>query len=96
MIYYTGAIMTDCVIRSRVDPLIKAKADKLFKHMGLTLSEAIRLFLYQSVAEKRIPFNIGIPNAITRMALEEADRGEKTSPTSLEQLSKEWDEACDE
>lgn len=88
--------MTDCVIRSRVDPLIKAKADKLFKHMGLTLSEAIRLFLYQSVAEKRIPFNIGIPNTITRMALEEADRGEKTSPTSLEQLSKAWDDTCGE
>jgi DNA-damage-inducible protein J len=85
--------MTDCVIRSRVDPLIKAKADKLFKHMGLTLSEAIRLFLYQSVAEKRIPFNIGTPNATTRMTLEEAERGEKTSSTSLEQLSKEWDEA---
>ena len=88
--------MTDCVIRSRVDPLIKAKADKLFKHMGLTLSEAIRLFLYQSVAEKRIPFNIGTPNATTRMALEETDRGEKTSSTSLDQLSKEWDDACDE
>ena len=81
------------MIRSRVDPLIKAKADKLFKHMGLTLSEAIRLFLYQSVAEKRIPFNIGTPNATTRMTLEEAERGEKTSSTSLEQLSKEWDEA---
>ena len=87
--------MTDCVIRSRVDPLIKAKANKLFKHMGLTLSEAIRLFLYQSVAEKRIPFNI-TPNATTRMALEEAERGEKTSPTSLDQLSKEWDDACEE
>ena len=88
--------MTDCVIRSRVDPMIKAKADKLFKHMGLTLSEAIRLFLYQSVAEKRIPFNIGSPNATTRIALENAERGEKTSATSLEQLSKDWDSACEE
>jgi DNA-damage-inducible protein J len=88
--------MTDCVIRSRVDPLIKAKADELFRHMGLTLSEAIRLFLYQSVAEKRIPFYIGMPNATTRMTLEDADRGKKISRTSLDQLGKEWDEACDE
>lgn len=87
--------MTDCVIRSRIDPLIKAKADKLFKHMGLTLSEAIRLFLYQSVAEKRIPFNICTPNAATRMALEQAESGENVSTTSLEQLSKEWDQACE-
>ena len=87
--------MTDCVIRSRIDPLIKAKADKLFKHMGLTLSEAVRLFLYQSVAEKRIPFNIEMPNAITRMTLEKAEKGEKISATSLEQLSQEWDDECE-
>ena len=30
------------------------------------------------------------------MALEEADRGEKKTSTSLDQLSKEWDDACDE
>ena len=60
------------------------------------MGEAIRLFLYQSVAEKRIPFNTGTPNVTTRMALEEAYRGEQTNPTSLEQLSKEWVDACDE
>lgn len=87
--------MTDCVVRSRIDPAIKLKADELFKHMGLTLSEAIRLFLYQSVAEKRIPFNIGVPNATTSIALAKADRGENISATSLEQLSQEWDQACE-
>lgn len=90
--------MTACVIRSRIDPLIKAKADKLFKHMGLTLNEDVRLFLYQSVAEKRIPFNIEMPNAITRMTLEKAEKaekGEKVNATSLEQLSQEWNEECE-
>jgi len=57
--------MSDCVIRSRIDPYIKAEAVELFEHMGLTLSEAIRLFLYQTVAEKRIPFSINLPNAKT-------------------------------
>jgi len=40
--------MTDCVVRFRVDEHIKTKATKLFRHMGLTISEAMRLFLYQS------------------------------------------------
>ena len=38
--------MTDCIVRSRIDPHIKAEAIKLFEGMGLTISDAIRLFLY--------------------------------------------------
>jgi DNA-damage-inducible protein J len=86
--------MVDCVVRSRIDPLLKAQADKLFENMGLTLSEAIRLFLYQSVAEKRIPFYISIPSEKTRRVLEECEGGENLSTTSLEQLSNDWDNAC--
>ena len=83
--------MADCVIRSRIDPNVKAKAAKLFEHMGLTLSEAIRLFLYQSVAEKRIPFSINIPNATTRAAMLEVEQRKNLKKTSIEQLKKEWD-----
>ena len=89
-----GVIMTDCVIRSRIDPKIKAKAVELFEHMGLTLSEAIRLFLYQSVAEKRIPFSINIPNATTRAAMLEVKERKNLKKTSIEKLKKEWD-ACE-
>ncbi len=87
--------MTDCVIRSRIDPSIKAKAAQVFEHMGLTLSEAIRLFLYQAVAEQRIPFSISIPNSTTEVALQEASHVHKLEKTSLKKLRKEWDDACD-
>lgn len=86
--------MTDCVIRSRIDSTIKEKATQLFEHMGLTLSEAIRLFIYQSVAEERIPFSINAPNAVTRAALEEAKQGKHLEKTSLKQLKKDWNDAC--
>ena len=86
--------MTDCVVRSRINPRMKVKAAQIFEHMGLTLSEAIRIFLYQSVAEKRIPFSINLPNATTREALEAVKRGEHLEKTSLRQLKKDWDEAC--
>ena len=87
--------MTDCIVRSRIDPQIKLKATQVFEHMGLTLSEAIRLFLYQSVAEKGIPFSINIPNATTKAALHAARQGEDLEKTSLEQLRKDWDDACE-
>lgn len=86
--------MSDDVIRSRIDPAIKAQAAEVFKTMGLTISEAIRLFIYQSVAEKCIPFSINIPNAKTKSILAKANRGQQLEKTSLEQLSQDWDEAC--
>ncbi len=86
--------MTDCIIRSRIDPHIKAEAVQVFEHMGLTMSEAIRLFLYQSVAQQSIPFSINIPNATTRAALEAAKNRQHLEKTSLKQLKQDWNGAC--
>ena len=81
--------MTDSVIRSRIDANVKAKATKLFHHMGLSMSDAIRLFLYQSIAEKGLPFNINIPNAKTAATLREIKaHPERLKKTSLKQLKK--------
>lgn len=83
--------MTDIVVRSRIDANVKTKATKLFAHMGLSMSDAIRLFLYQSVAEKGLPFHVNIPNQKTAKVLREI----KTHPkrlkkTSLRQLAEDW------
>ncbi len=85
--------MTDAVIRSRVDASVKIKAKKLFNHMGLSMSDAIRLFLYQSVAEKGLPFQVNIPNVKTAATLREikAHPG-RLKKTSLKQLKKDWNE----
>ena len=86
--------MTDSVIRSRIDSALKLEASNLFEQMGLSLSEAIRLFIYQSVAEKRIPFYIGIPNTLTQETLDDADRGKGLQETSVNQLKADWNKAC--
>ena len=82
--------MTDCVVRSRIDSHIKIEAMAVFEQMGLTLSEAIRLFLYQSVAQHSIPFSVNIPNAKTRTVIEEIEQGKGITKTSLQQLKQEW------
>ncbi len=84
--------MADSVIRSRVDPELKAKAVQVFGSMGLTMSEAIRLFLVQAVSQKALPFPVKIPNAASEEAIQEAMRGE-TEEVTLEQMAKEWTEA---
>lgn len=86
--------MSDSIIRSRIDANIKVKATKLFAHMGLSMSDAIRLFLYQSVAEKALPFRVQIPNAKTAATLKEIRSNPKRlEKTSLEQLEKDWNKA---
>ena len=85
--------MTDAVIRSRIDENVKIKATKLFNHLGLSMSDAIRLFLYQSIAEKGLPFQINIPNAKTAATLREIrGRPKRLRKTSLKQLEKDWNE----
>jgi len=87
--------MNNCVVRFRVDEHIKTKAIKLFRHMGLTISEAMRLFLYQSTTEKCIPFEVSsIPNADTLEALESIKHRKNLEKTSLRKLAKDWNNAC--
>ena len=57
-----------------LDPKLKKEAVELFHSMGLDLSTAITLFLFQSVRERRIPFEIWeVPNKKTINAIKEAD-----------------------
>ena len=86
--------MTDTVIRSRINPALKAEATRVFSDMGLTMSEAIRLFLTQTVAQGGLPFVVRTPNAKTKLAMQEALHDE-VEAVSLGQLSEDWDKACE-
>lgn len=48
--------MKQSTIQVRIDTDLKSQADELFARMGTTLSEAVRLFIAQSVNDKRLPF----------------------------------------
>ena len=84
--------MADSVIRLRVDPGTKKKAVRLFKRMGLSTSDAVRLFLHRAIAEKRLPFEIQDPNEITVEAMQATRNKKGLRSTSLEQMEKNWDE----
>ena len=85
--------MNETNIRSRIDLATKSKADKVLKSMGLTMSEAIRLFLHQVVIQKALPFAVKAPNAKTVAVMKAADQGEGLSKVTLDQLQEEWDES---
>ena len=81
-------------IQVRIDAKLKSRAEKLFKRCGMTTSEAVRIFLSQAVEEKGMPFRSHIPNAETLQAMEDSLAG-RVEYTSVEELRKMWDDACE-
>jgi DNA-damage-inducible protein J len=67
--------MTDAVIRARIDAETKARAEDALKAMGLTMSDAIRLLMVRVAEERRLPFEVRVPNAETRAAMDELAEG---------------------
>jgi DNA-damage-inducible protein J len=64
---------TTAMVHVRVDEQLKAKANETLALMGLSVSDAVRVFLMRVVADRQMPFAIKSPNAETLAAMAEAD-----------------------
>ena len=54
-------------IRARVDEELKKKTEVLFTRLGLTMTEAITLFLIQCDMRNGLPFEVRIPSNKERL-----------------------------
>lgn len=45
-------------INMRIDPEFKKKVEKMFNELGLTTTEAINIFLHQSLLQGGLPFEV--------------------------------------
>jgi DNA-damage-inducible protein J len=61
------------MIHARVDPRLKTSAERVFSKIGISTTEAIRLFLKQVELHKGLPFPVAVPNAETVAAMAEAN-----------------------
>lgn len=61
-------------INMRIDPSVKADAENIFSSLGMSLTEAINVFLHKSIIEGGLPFDVKQPryNATTEAAIKEA------------------------
>lgn len=64
---------TTTMIHISANEKIKAQAADTLATMGLTISDAVQIFLTRVVGDKKMPFLIKTPNAETRSAMTEAD-----------------------
>jgi len=76
-------------VNVRVREEIKANAEKVLAELGLTMSEAINVYLRQIALRRGLPFAIRLPNRKTVRAMRDIqERRNLTSvdtPASLEQ-----------
>lgn len=77
-------------ISARIDPNLKKRAERVFRELGLTASQAITLF-YQHVAlQQGLPFLTLTPNDLTIEALKNArSRNDLKEFDTIEDLLKD-------
>ena len=76
----------DSYVRARIDSATKDRAAVTLAAMGISISDAIRMMLMRVVEERRLPFEVKAPNAVTRRAIAELEAGKGKKFASLEAL----------
>lgn len=64
------------MVRARMRPRIKERAEKIFDRLGLTATQAITLFYRQVKMRRGLPFNVAVPNTTKRKTFGNTDAGE--------------------
>ena len=79
----------------RVEPSVKQKAEQTLKELGLSITEAVNVFLNQVILNDGIPFEIKKPkiNKETIQAMEDTKNGKNLSKTfnNVDEMFEELD-----
>jgi len=73
----------------RIDPETKSRAENLFRMFGITVTDAVNMFLRQSIMLGGLPFELKQPryNSETESAMQEA---RNITLASEKALAKDW------
>lgn len=76
----------DTYVRARIDTATKERAADALEAMGLSISDAIRLLMLRIADERRLPFEVKVPNSRTRKAIGELESGKGKQFSSIDAL----------
>ncbi|MHC4325680.1 MAG: type II toxin-antitoxin system RelB/DinJ family antitoxin [Planctomycetota bacterium] len=62
-------------VRARIEPNLKNQAEKVFRELGLSTTQAITLFYKQVELRNGLPFEVVIPNEVTHRTFSNTDTG---------------------
>ena len=74
------------VLAVRIDPEIKEKAEQLYASFGLNLSDAVSMFIHQSLLVKGLPFELRMPVFKGEFSLDDGSFKEEPAEISIDEL----------
>ena len=80
------------MLHIRVDDETKIQATAALAAMGLSMSDAVRIFLKRVVNDQAFPLELKVPNAETRAAMEKARAMMKARQARFESTDALFDE----
>jgi len=84
--------MKTAVVHARIEPQTKRTAEGVLRTLGLTPTEAIRIFYKQISLRGGLPFPVAIPNELTASTLRKSRRGKDIQEfDSLEAMFESWE-----
>ncbi|MCI5223160.1 MAG: type II toxin-antitoxin system RelB/DinJ family antitoxin [Candidatus Electrothrix sp. AR4] len=84
-------MMKTATIHARIEPDTKEKAEKVLRRLGMTPTEAIRIFYRQICLGNGLPFPVEIPNKCTAETLKKSQQGEEVEEfDSLDEMFDTW------
>lgn len=81
----------EATLQVRMDSELKEQAEQLYKNLGTSFSEAVRIFARQSVLENGMPFVIRVPSPTPQQRIGIA-KGKFTVPEEIDQCNHEIEE----
>jgi len=84
--------MKSAIIQARIEPQDKRSAEGVLHRLGISPTEAIRIFYRQITLRQGLPFSVHIPNETTASTLKKSQKGEGIQEfDSLEDLFDTWE-----
>ena len=77
---------THSYVRARIDTATKERAAEALDSIGLSISDAIHMLMVRIADERRLPFEVTVPNAETRAAIVELESGKGKRFDSVDAL----------
>jgi len=77
---------SETYVRARIDAKTKEQATNALEAMGLSVSDAIRMLMLRVANERRLPFEVVVPNLSTQRAMEELEAGKGKKFNRVEDL----------
>ncbi len=82
----------DTYVRARIDTKTKERAAHALEAMGLSISDTIRLLMLRVADERRLPFDVRVPNTHTQKAMAALEAGKAKKFSNLNSFIEDLNE----